>query len=261
VHARCRDIDTAWFEVGRGSPLVLVHGLADDHRAWRRVLPRLLLDHRVILYDFRGHGQTSLGHPAGTLAQLSDDLAALLDQLGLDKSSLAGFSLGGTIIMRFAIDHPERVDRMVPVATSSRVGRAATEWFLERARQADQGVDVLLPHLDQDTREQFATAPEMAAEHMQIRRQSTADPKGYANACRAMARLREEPLDPELGRIVAPTLVVAAADDPLCPPKAAEIIAGGIQGSRVEVVQGSGHQLPVQQPDALAGLMLEFLAA
>jgi len=260
VRARCGDIEIAWFEVGRGSPLVLVHGLADDHRAWRFVLPHLMLEHRVILYDFRGHGQSSLGTPDGTLGQLAGDLALLLDALELERAALAGFSLGGTIVMRFAIDHPERVDRLVPVATSSRVGRAAAEWYVERARLADRGLAALLPHLEQDTRDQFASAPDLAAGHVQIRHESAADPRGYANACRAMARLREEPLDPELGRITAPALVVAAADDQLCPPKAAEIIVSGIPGARMEVVEGSGHQLPVQRPDALAGLILDFLA-
>jgi pimeloyl-ACP methyl ester carboxylesterase len=260
VLANCRDIETAWFEVGRGRPLVLVHGLADDHRAWRKVLPWLALEHRVILYDFRGHGQSSAGEADGTLKQLADDLGTLLDHLDVEHPALAGFSLGGTIIMRFAIDHAKRVERLIPIATSSRVGRAAAEWYVDRARLAQLGVDELLPHLEQDTREQFASAPDLAEEHLVIRRQSTADPRGYANACRAMARLRDEPLDPELGRITAPTLVVAAADDQLCPPKAADMIAAGIPGSHVEVVERSGHQLPVQQPEALARLMLEFLA-
>ena len=94
---RTGDLETACFEVGRGSPLVLVHGLADDHRAWRRVLPLLVMRHRVILYDLRGHSQTSLGRPAGRLAQLAGDLGALLDALGLERASLAGFSLGALL--------------------------------------------------------------------------------------------------------------------------------------------------------------------
>ena len=257
---RCGDVDVAWFEAGRGKPLLLVHGLADDHRAWRNVLPPLMLRHRVILYDFRGHGQSSLGRPDGTLAQLAADLGLLLDALSLERVALAGFSLGGTIAMRFAVDNPDRVEKLIPVATSSRVGRAAAEWYVERAALADQGAEALLPHLEQDTREQFASAPELAADHLAIRRECVADPRGYANACRAMARLREEPLDPVLGRITAPTLVVAAADDQLCPPRAAEIIAGGVTGARMEVVADSGHQLPVQRPDALAGLILDFVS-
>ena len=72
--ARCNDIDVAWFEAGRGEPLVLIHGLADDHRAWRRALPDLMLRHRVFMYDLRGHGETTLGRPEGTLLQLRADL-------------------------------------------------------------------------------------------------------------------------------------------------------------------------------------------
>src|SRR5260370_14715277 len=66
MRARCNDIDVAWFEVGRGEPLILIHGLADDHRAWRRALPGLLLRHRGLMYDLRGHGGNGLGRPDGT---------------------------------------------------------------------------------------------------------------------------------------------------------------------------------------------------
>src|ERR1700704_934900 len=97
MRAHCGDIETGWFEIGRGSPLVLIHGLADDHRLWRRVIPELALRHRVILYDVRGHGQSTVGKPDGTLEQLGDDLNALMDAIGLESAAVAGFSLGGTI--------------------------------------------------------------------------------------------------------------------------------------------------------------------
>jgi pimeloyl-ACP methyl ester carboxylesterase len=76
-----------------------------------------------------------------------------------------------------------------------------------------------------------------------------------------MAALNAAPLDPELGRISAPTLVVASELDKHCPPKAAEIIAAGIRGSRLEVIPGAGHPIPVEKPGELAGLMNSFLAA
>ncbi|TMD26264.1 MAG: alpha/beta fold hydrolase [Chloroflexi bacterium] len=132
MHARCDDVDVAWFEAGRGDPLVLIHGLGDDHRAWRRAVPDLMLRHRVLLYDLRGHGQTTLGKPDGSLRQLGQDLVALLDALDVERARIAGFSLGGTIAMRVGIDHPERVERLVLVATSSRVGRSAAGWYRER---------------------------------------------------------------------------------------------------------------------------------
>jgi pimeloyl-ACP methyl ester carboxylesterase len=260
MHARCEDIDVAWFEAGRGDPLVLIHGLADDHRAWRRTVPDLMLRHRLVLYDLRGHGQTSLGNPDGTLRQLGDDLARLIDALHLESVDVAGFSLGGTIAMRIALDHPTVVRRLVLVATSSRVGRAAAEWYRARADMVKTGDPGLRETLDRDTADVYAQAPGELDDGLLIRRQSTADPRGYGNACAAMAALNETPLDSELGGITAPVLIVASDRDQHCPPKAAEIIRAGIRASRLEVLEGAGHPIPVERPRELARLINDFLA-
>ena len=259
MRARCEDIDVAWFEAGRGDPLVLVHGLADDHRAWRRTLADLMLRHRVVMYDLRGHGESSLGSPDGTLRQLGDDLAHLLGALRLEQVDVAGFSLGGTIAMRLAIDHAELVRRLVLVATSSRVGRAACDWYRERREMVERADPGLRATLDRDTADVYAQSPGELEEGLLIRRQSTADPRGYANACAAMAGLNAAPLDPELPRISAPTLIVASDRDQHCPPKAAEIIAAGIAGSRLQVLEGAGHPIPAERPRELAAAMGEFL--
>jgi pimeloyl-ACP methyl ester carboxylesterase len=260
MRARCDDIDVAWFEAGRGEPLVLVHGLGDDHRAWRRTLPDLMLRHRVLLYDLRGHGQTTLGKPDGTLRQLGSDLAALLDALGLERARIAGFSLGGTIAMRLAIDHPERVERLVLVATSSRVGRTAAGWYRERRAMVEHEDSWLRETLDRDTADVYAQAPNELDEGLLIRRQSTQDPRGYGNTCAAMAALFEAPLDPELSGIKAPALIVASDLDQHCPPKAAEIIHAGIRGSRIEILKGAGHAIPVERPRELSESMNKFLS-
>ena len=262
--ARCADIETAWYEVGRAAsagspPLLLVHGLADDNRAWRKALPPLALQHRVLLYDFRGHGQTSLGQADGSLGQLAGDLVALLDALDVERAHLCGFSLGGTIVMRTAIDHPERVARLVPVATSSRVGRTAAGWYAQRAEMVRAAAPELGATLEQDTREVYGHAPGEFAEGWLIRSQSTADPRGYGNACTAMAALNAQPLDPQLPSIQAPTLVVCADRDELCPPRAAEIIRDGIPGARMELIEDCGHPIPAEKPDRLASLILGFL--
>src|SRR3989442_12638304 len=257
--ARCSDIDVAWFEVGRGDPLILIHGLADDHRAWRRVLPDLMLRHRVILYDLRGHGQTRLGEPDGTLRQLGADLVALMDSLALERAHVAGFSLGGTIAMRVAIDNPGRVRGLVLGATSSRVGRSATGWDRLRAEMGERNGSALRETPDRHTADRDPESPDELEEGLLIRRQSTADPRGYGNACAAMAALNASPLDTELHRITAPTLIVASDLDRHCPPKAAEIIAAGINGSRLEVMTGAGHPIPVEKPCELAASINAFL--
>jgi len=257
---RCNDIEVAWFEVGRGEPLILIHGLADDHRAWRRALPALVLRHRVLMYDLRGHGGTSLGRPEDTLAQLGADLASLMDATGVDGAHVAGFSLGGTIAMRMAIDHPARVRGLVLVATSSRVGRAAADWYQQRVDMVKRDDPQLPATLERDAADVYAESASELPDGLLIRRQSTADPHGYGNACAAMAALNATPLDPELSRISAPTLIVASDLDRHCPPKAAEIIAAGIKGSRLEIIPGAGHPIPVEKPRELAASVNSFLA-
>jgi 3-oxoadipate enol-lactonase len=256
MRARTGDIETAWFEIGRGSPLVLIHGLADDHRLWRKAVPDLALRHRVILYDVRGHGQSTAGSADGTLGQLGADLARLMDVIGLERAAIAGFSLGGTIAMRLAIDHPEKVDVLFAVATSSRVNTAAAQWYADRAAMA--GAE-LKATIDRDTVDAYHISPGELEEGLAIRRQSTQDPAGYRNAAQAMAGLRAAPLDPELVKIRARTLIVCADLDQHCPPRAGEIIAAGVPDSTMEIILGSGHMLPAEKPQELAGLVVGFL--
>lgn len=254
---RCRDLEVSWREWGHGEPLVLVHGLGDDHRTWRNVLPWLVVQRRVIAYDLRGHGETELGEAAGTLAQLADDLVALLDALELDRADLAGHSLGGTVVLRAAIESPDRVRRLFPIATSSRVGRRVAPWYRDRAQLAERGHQALLRRLREDTESMF-TSSRYLDDQWLIRSQATADPRGFANGCRAMARLLEEPLDPDLGRITASTLVVSAEKDTQCPPRAGEAMAAAIPGASLEVIRGAGHQVQVEQAEALSRAMLGF---
>ncbi len=259
MRARCRDIEVAWSEWGCGEPLVLVHGLGEDRRVWRKVLPWLVLRRRVLAYDLRGHGETSLGRADGTLRQLGEDLVAFLDALALGRVDLCGFSLGGVVALQVAIDWPDRVRALLPVATSSRVGRAAVDWYEERARLADGGLDRLHPVLYRDTRDQLSGAPGEVDDHWLVRRQATADPRGFAAACRAMIGLHQQPLDPHLRRIRTRALVISAERDSFCPPRAGEALAAAIPGARLEVVAGSGHQILLERPDALGALILRFL--
>jgi pimeloyl-ACP methyl ester carboxylesterase len=243
----------ARYEVGRGEPVVLVHGLGDDHRAWRRVVAPLMLTRRVVLYDLRGHGGSPLGDDAdGSLAQLGRDLIEVLDDAGLERATIAGFSLGGTIAMRAAIDAPDRVAALALIGTSSRVNRAARGWYEERAALVRNDDPNLRKTLDKDTEDVYRNRPEEIEAGLRIRRESTQDPRGFANACLAMAGLNGAPLDPELGAIGQPTVIVAGDHDQHCPPRASEIIAGKISGSTMRVLEDTGHPLPVERPDEVA---------
>jgi len=253
-------VTAARYEVGRGEPVVLVHGLADDHRAWRRVVAPLMLTRRVVLYDLRGHGGSPLGDADGSLAQLGADLIGVLDDAEIDRAVIAGFSLGGTVAMRAAIDAPDRVSALALVGTSSRVNSAARGWYEERAALVQNHDPELRKTLDGDTEDVYRNRPEEIEAGLRIRRESTADPRGFANACLAMAGLNEAPLDPELGAIAVPTVLVAGTADQHCPPRASEIIADKIEGSTMQVHEDTGHPLPVERPDEVAAAIVEVSA-
>lgn len=259
MRVRSGDLEVAVHEWGSGPPLLLLHGLGDDHRALRRLVPDLSLRRRVLAPDLRGHGGTSLGGADGSLSQLATDVVTLLDTLALDGVDLAGFSLGGTIALQVAIQAPERLRRLIGIATSSRVGRSALAWYRERARIADAGVAELRAALADDAVTLFLPGSPLAADHLRLREEATADPRGFANGCRANLGLGDAPLDPALPGITAPTLLIASPQDTLCPPRAAEIVAAGVPGARLEVLEGSGHEIPVERPEALAAMMLAFL--
>lgn len=255
------DIDVDWYSIGHGEPVVLIHGLGDDHRAWRHVVAPLMQARRVVLYDLRGQGRTGLGKADGTLDQLAKDLVVLLDGLGIERATLAGFSLGGTIAMQTALRSPERVTALALVATSSRVNTAAAHWYAERAALVDSSSPELRKVLDRDTEDVYRNRPDEIADGLRIRREASADPRGYANACRAMASLNRSPLDPRLAEITAPTVVLAGDTDQHCPPRAGQIIASLIPGSELRVLADTGHPLPVERPTEVSDAILSLPSA
>ncbi len=100
---------------GRGEPVVLIHGFTLDTRMWDDQVPALEDHHRVVRYDMRGFGQSDV--PAQSAYSQIDDLAWLMDALGLDNAHLVGQSRGGAVAIDFALTHPDRVDRLVLIDT------------------------------------------------------------------------------------------------------------------------------------------------
>ncbi|MEV6637528.1 alpha/beta hydrolase [Actinoplanes sp. NPDC051470] len=109
---------------GGGSPLILLHGGLGSGEMFAAVLPALTARHRVILVDLQGHGRTADIDRPLDLTLMADDVAALIDHLGLDQPAVVGFSLGGGVAYHVAIRHPEKVSRLV--AASAHIRRDAT---------------------------------------------------------------------------------------------------------------------------------------
>jgi pimeloyl-ACP methyl ester carboxylesterase len=113
-YAQLSGASIAYRRVGRGDDVVMIHGMAATHGFWHlNVLLPLTRRFRVTIYDQRGHGNSSMPHEGYTSAHLADDLLELLDSLGIQRANLIGHSLGGTVALHFAVEHPDRVASLV----------------------------------------------------------------------------------------------------------------------------------------------------
>ncbi len=236
--------------------VVLIHALGTGHWMWDRQFGVLRPHFRVLRYDVRGHGQTEKPPGPYSLELFAQDLAALLDLLGIPAAHLVGLSMGGMIAQTFALNYPDRVKSLVLADTSSRYPPENRQQFEERARTAEtQGMGPLVElALERWFSPGFAQAhPEVIGRYRQMLQAN--DPKAYAAATRAIARLD---LTSRLGAIKVPTLVIVGEDDPGTPPAMAKEIAAAIPGARLEILPGR-HMTQEESAEAFNRLLLEFL--
>ena len=107
------DIRHAYIEKGNGEPLILLHGNGESKEYFEHQIPYFAKDYRVIALDTRGHGETPKGTKPFKLWQFAEDLKDFMDEKGIEKANLLGFSDGGNIALLFALKYPEKVERMI----------------------------------------------------------------------------------------------------------------------------------------------------
>jgi 3-carboxy-cis,cis-muconate cycloisomerase/3-oxoadipate enol-lactonase len=235
--------------------LVLGNSVGTTMAMWDDQLLALSGRFRVLRYDHRGHGASEAPPGPYRIEQLGDDLLGLLDELGLDRVSFCGLSLGGMIGIWLAANAPERVDRLVLCCTSAKVDPGP---YLERAATVRAGGtgsvagEVVERWFTPAFRER---APETVARTVAMLA-ATPD-EGYAGCCEAIAAMD---LRDGLGSIAAPTLVIAGGDDPATPTPHAEAIVAAVAGARLKVVPGAAHLANIEQPQQITRLLLDHLS-
>ena len=134
---------------GEGDVLVFIHGLSDSLLYWEILTNSLKNDYKVVRYDLRGHGSSPLGDGEITMDVYVNDLLGLLEELKIDKVNLAGFSLGGMIALKFAIEYPQRVSSMVlmssPFKTDDHMQAIFNQFINSLNSSFEEFFDVILP--------------------------------------------------------------------------------------------------------------------
>lgn len=246
---------------GEGEPLVLVHGLAYDRRGWGP-FPDLLAERfRVVLIDNRGVGESDAPPGPYTVAQMADDVRAVLDHAGIDRSNVFGVSLGGYIAQEFALTWPERVERLILCSTAVGGARAvpmpvATQALFARyptmEREAGLRMFVESSLGDRGVRE----LPELVEEILRYRLERAPTVEAWMAQATAGATFLD---DHRVHEIAAPTLVLTGSADVVVDPRNAGVLAELIPGARMEIVPDRGHLMVWEDSGRVAELVTEFL--
>src|SRR5262245_21639428 len=199
---------------GRGERWVtLITGIANDLTMWDGQLPALERGFRILRYDLRGHGGSGTTPGEYTIDLLVRDLRTLLDTQAVEKTSLVGLGLGGALAQAFAIQHPERVERLMPCCCRARmVPDFAAMWHKLRETVQKNGLESIVePTVQRWFSEDFKAAhPDVLEKIRKMIRGTTQ--QGYLGVTAAFLGLDVED---DLGRINAPALYVSGANDHL----------------------------------------------
>jgi pimeloyl-ACP methyl ester carboxylesterase len=237
--------------------LVFVNGLGGAKEAWFYQVRHFRSRYRVLVFDNRGAGKSESRDAPTTMADFSDDLLRLLNQLGLHRVTLVGISFGGRVAQQFALRHPDRLEALVLVGTDCGAGgQSRPHAALRRAPDLDeQGwLDQVVPVLfgPKYIREQSKRLEVFA----RSRANQVPDPVGTRWQWHAYESF--DACD-QLGQIRTPTLVLHGEHDALSPLSAAERLASSIPGARLQVLRQVGHSPNVENPSAFNAAIERFL--
>lgn len=248
---------------GTGPPLVLCHAFGVNRTMWEGQVEAFLSTHDVITFDQRGCGESD--HPAPrenepdpyTIDTFSEDLAAVLDDLGIARARILGESMGGATALRFAIRWPERVEALILVSTmASRLHGK----IVARAREvervaAERGLAEAVRFYFRGPL--LAGVPQGPAWEAQIERwAAAATPQGFLGTYRVT--IDRPSMADALGAIRAPTLILVGEKDALYLEEA-DLMRRRIPGSRKVVMPGVGHAINVEDPAGFEREVLDFL--
>lgn len=243
-----------------GAPvLVLVHGLGLTRATWDAFVPAFAAHYRVLSYDLPGHGESDLPQKVPSLSVLADHLLALLDELQIARATIIGFSLGGMINRRFAIDHPSRVAGLVILNSPHERTPEAQRLVEDRAAQTGEGGPAAT--IDSTLERWFTArfrqdAPDVVAK---IRAGVLANDAGnYTRHRQVLAQGVVELIRPA-PPITTPTLVMTCEHDSGSTPAMAHAIASEINGAETVIVPGLQHLGLIERPDLFIQPILRFL--
>jgi 3-oxoadipate enol-lactonase len=237
-------------------PLLLSNSLGTSLDMWQPQMAALASRFRVVRYDSRGHGQSQVTPGPYTIEQLATDALHVLDALSIPRAHFCGLSMGGMVGMWIGIHAPQRVDRLVLANTAAKIGTAEM-WNARIEAVRNGGMQAIASAvLARFLTSAMIEAPTpMVAEIRKTLEEMS--PDGYIASCAAVRDMDQRHL---LGRIHAPTLVIAGLEDLSTPPDEGRYVADHIPRARFVELQAT-HLSNVQAAPAFTQALMQFLTA
>jgi 3-oxoadipate enol-lactonase len=253
------DAEIAYWAVGDGAPVVLLHPFPASHEFWQPLAQTLATHYRLILPDLRGHGESEVGEGPATMEKHAADIARVMDHADVGRAPLIGVSIGGYVLFEFWRKNRGRVAALGLCNTKApadnaeaRAGRLqAANDVLERG--TEPFFESMIPRLlGKTTRE---TRPDLVDGALRMMRQMS--PADVAEVQRGMAE-RPDSVD-TLKTINVPTLLVTGDEDIMTGVNEAELMHQHIAGSQLKVIPKAGHYSPWERSDSVSILLRQFL--
>ena len=247
------DITLNWREWGNpeGAPVVFAHGHGLDLRLWEGMIAALPQNLRLIAYDLRGHGGSSVG--AGSMGAMIRDAEQLLEFLGVRDCVFVGHGLGGMVAQGLAVKRLDLVRAMVLAQTSMKLG-VPSVW----TRVIEQVSAGGMASVARDLHARWFARANRASDlgRLWAARLMEQSPEGYIEAVRAISGTD---FYTPTARLTLPSLVIGAYDDGVVPPDLVQETAGLIKGADYLLLRRAGHMAPVEAPEEMAQAIGAFL--
>jgi 3-oxoadipate enol-lactonase len=257
---RVNNIQIAYDDIGSGPAVVLIHGYPFNRSMWTEQVAALADRYRVVTLDLRGHGESETSTGASTMTLMAQDVAALMDELQIERAVIGGLSMGGYVTLALYQLFPQRVEKLLLADTRAQAD--TEEGKATRAEQVQQIlaegmagiVNAMLPKL---------LSPETVSKRPEIVKRVRdmmihTSPEGAAGALRGMAE-REDQME-RLSQINVPTLIVVGKEDPITPVADSEKMHERIAGSQLVVIENARHVSNIEQAEEFNRALLELLS-
>jgi len=253
------DIEINYQVQGAGDPVVLLGGLGADMFLWFRQIPELSKSFQVIAFDSRGAGESGKPDEPYSIEMFAADTVGLLDHLGIGRAHIVGASLGSLIALELALSYPDRINRLVLVASTPKRPRPRLRDFpailLAMRRSGDPAIDIRRSFKLFTTAEWFETHGDLVQQYVDWRVAHPQPPFAYKRQQESTMIYNAEE---RVGQITAPALIVHGTEDRVVPLKYAQWLADHIPDATLALIR-AGHAINIEQDAWFNRTVTEFL--